>query len=249
MDKYQKNLLFCGYFDEQHSQVRDITKNFVCISKKNNVIVPSELDIKKDIFTINQEEDIFSTEYYFVILPIKTVSKVFYYQGKQEIEVLLDSFPFNPQKQGFCIPVDFNKRVSKIKICFENNLADDYFIKLKYIEADKDVYYSKQEENRKADLLKKLDLSHATGADLVNIYFQPCSENYAKTEIFLYRNGKIIAKYTVDEEMYFKSITGLAYGEYSYKIKQYDKDGKLLIETQESKFYIQEREQDTVVYI
>ena len=229
----------------------DIKNNFVCISKKNKIVVSSEFDIQKDVFTINQDEDIFSTEYYIAISPIKAISKVFYLQGKQETEVPSDAFPFNSQKHGFCVPINFEKRAKAIRICFQDNLANDYIIKLKYIESDKDVYYAKQEEKRKADLLKKMALSHATGLDLVNIYFHPCSEDYAKTEIYLYRNNRVIAKYIVDGEMYFKSITGLACGRYSYIVKQYDKNENLLIESPEESFSIDkiEKEEDYCVII
>lgn len=240
MDKYQKNLFLGSYFSEKHSNDTEITKKFCCISKKNLVVLPADFDITKDVFTIHQDEDIFSTEYYICFQSIAAVSKVFYCQGKQEIEVHLEDFPFNPQKQGFCVTVDFNNRTKYIRFRFKENLADDYILKLKYVESDKDVYYVKQEQKRKDDLLAALALSDATGPNLVNIYFQPCSKDYAKTEIQLYRNENIIAKYTIDGEMYFKSIAELANGQYHYIVKQFNKKGDLLIESPKKSFYIRE---------
>lgn len=48
----------------------------------------------------------------------------------------------------------------------------------------------------------------------------------------------MLAKYKVEEGVFFKSIGGLAYGTYEYIVKQFDKDNKLLIETDRIKFSI-----------
>lgn len=73
------------------------------------------------------------------------------------------------------------------------------------------------------------------GNDLVNIYFQPCREDYSRTEITLYKVDKnekfMLSKYKVDEEVFFKSITGLAYGKYAYKVRQYTKKNDIIFET------------------
>ena len=41
----------------------------------------------------------------------------------------------------------------------------------------------------------------------------------------------MILKTTVENGIFFKSITGLAYGRYAYIVKQFDKSNSLLVET------------------
>ena len=48
----------------------------------------------------------------------------------------------------------------------------------------------------------------------------------------------MLAKYKVDEETFFKSISGLAFGKYEFVLKQFDKDGNLLFETNRQSFEI-----------
>ena len=87
-------------------------------------------------------------------------------------------------------------------------------------------------------MLKIANIKVSTGADLVNIYFQPCCDNYACTEIALYKENMMLAKYKVEEDVFFKSINGLAYGKYSFILKQYDKDNAIILETGHIEFTI-----------
>ena len=73
-------------------------------------------------------------------------------------------------------------------------------------------------EITKMNLLKKLNITHACGSDLVNIKFQNCSEKVALTKIYLFDDKKqIMGTFKVDGDMFYKSITNLAYGKYFYK--------------------------------
>ena len=55
-----------------------------------------------------------------------------------------------------------------------------------YVEADKEKYYARKEEERKRRLLENAYVKAAVGANLVNVYFQPCCEEYGYTEIDFY---------------------------------------------------------------
>ena len=48
----------------------------------------------------------------------------------------------------------------------------------------------------------------------------------------------MLAKYKIDEEAFFKSIGGLAYGKYTFVLKQFDKDSNALFETEHIEFTI-----------
>ena len=146
--------------------------------------------------------------------------------------------PFEKQDDRFTMPIDFEKKIKSVKIVFKNGLADDLIVPVEYVEADKEAYYAQKEKERKEALLAAAAIKCSTGADLVNIYFQPCREGYAKTEIVLYRDNQLLAKYKVDEDCFFKSIGGLAYGKYGFVLKQFDKAGKAILETEQVFFTI-----------
>ena len=225
MDKYQKYIL-SKYGDnltrmfyracpiEQEEQGSSIQYLF-CDENTNSI-------------TIKQDEDINITRYILIIHGkanrYDVLSGVYVYKKKQWEQV-------NLEEKGYKMIIDFNERIEKIKLSFVNNLADDYIITINYQEADKEKYYAKKEQERKDNLFKTANIKVSTGADLVNIYFQPCCDSYARTEITLYKDNMMLAKYKVDEETFFKSIGGLAYGKYEFILKQFDNKGNIILET------------------
>ena len=131
---------------------------------------------------------------------------------------------------------DWAVPIEKVRFLVDNEFVEALEINIEYEFADVEAYDKKQEQKRKNDLIEKASIKHSTGADLVNIYFQPCSSDYIRTEIALYRDGLMLSKYKVDEESFFKSIGGLAYGTYSFIVKQFDKSDNLLLETEHIEF-------------
>lgn len=232
MDKYQKYIL-SKYGDnltrmfyracpiEQEEQGSSIQYLF-CDENTNSI-------------TIKQDEDINITRYILIahgkVNRYDVLSGISVYKKKQWEQVKLE-------EKGYKIIIDFNDRIEKVKLSFLNNLADDYIITINYQEADKEKYYAKKEQERKDNLFKTANIRVSTGADLVNIYFQPCCDSYARTEITLYKDNMMLAKYKVDEETFFKSIGGLAFGKYEFILKQLDKDNNIILETQKIAFSI-----------
>ena len=131
---------------------------------------------------------------------------------------------------------DWSVPIEKVRFLVDNEFVEALEINIEYEFADVEAYNKKQEQKRKNDLIERASIKHSTGADLVNIYFQPCSSDYIRTEIALYRDGLMLAKYKVDEESFFKSIGGLAYGTYSFIVKQFDRNDNLLLETEHIEF-------------
>ena len=73
------------------------------------------------------------------------------------------------------------------------------------------------------------------GNQLLNAYFQPCCDMvvYTKVELY-YREAdqkQLMRKYKVEEDSFFLSINGLAYGDYAVKVIQYDENQNILIES------------------
>ena len=233
MDKYQKYIL------EKYG----IRSNFIfhrCNPIVENKLVNEgivqygEFDIESDSFTLKQDEDINLLEYALVLVnKIDIFSNIAICKNDEWTDIALTMENNVPT---YKIIVNFNDRIEKIKFEFKNQLADDYIISVCYQEADKEKYYAKKEQERKDNLLKTANIKVSTGADLVNIYFQPCCDSYARTEITLYKDNMMLAKYKVDEETFFKSISGLAYGKYEFILKQFDDKGNIILETDKISF-------------
>ena len=235
MDKYQKVLL----------ENNDKNSFYYCVSVKNGGGAPNtDFNYSTDVFTLTQDEDIFSTKYTFILRANTNIATCsFYVNGEWHSA--------NQKGTSFCIELDFENRVEKVKLTFADNIVDDYIFSIQYVDADKDLYYQKQEAERKANMLQSAQIKHSTGTDLINIYFQPCCSDYEYTEILLYipqdsvtvggpvkkpSSWQMFKKCKVPAEDFYKSINGLAYGTYAYVIKQFDKKDNLLLETEYIEF-------------
>lgn len=220
LDKYGDSLLNVVFVRPIQEDKRNETRYIFCDEKSNSLI-------------IEQDEDINKTQYYLLVPSsanrYEIISNVFVYKNNEWKECEIE-------QKVFKTIIDFNDRVEKIKITFVNGLADELIIPLAYKEANVEKYYAKKEQEKKEDLLKKANVKVSTGADLVNIYFQPCSEDYAHTEIILYKDSMMLAKYKVAEEAFFKSISGLAYGKYEFILKQFNNKNECIVETNKINF-------------
>jgi hypothetical protein len=216
MDKYQEALLktsraYIGFSVREHL--------------KCNGIYEAEKIVLK------QESDITIRDYTLYVANI-SVETVYAIRGTEKISFTMQADPTCRETQiRFYYPIDFDNKIDSIMLVFKNNLADELLIPVVYQEADKQAYYAKKEQERKDALLKSANIKVATGTDLVNIYFQPCCDEYCKTEITLYKDSMMLAKYKVNEEMFFHSISGLAYGKYEFVLKQFDNKGNIILET------------------
>ena len=237
MNKYQRAIL----------ENQDTKVFYTCSSVKNHAPTAADFDYDTDKYQLIQEEDIFSTQYEFIVKANSNIESCeFCINGEWHTA---------ERKEGnFLLVLDFNSRTEKIKLSFADNIADDYIFSVQYVEADKDLYYQKQEADRKANMLQSAQIKHSTGTDLINIYFQPCCSDYEYTEIYLYipqdyvteggpygpvkkpSSWQLFKKCKVPSEDFYKSINGLAYGTYAYIIKQFDKKDNLLLETEYIEF-------------
>lgn len=250
MDKYQDNLL-----NTNQSYYRFAVRD----------VLGKESVLKNDIIVVKQDEDITITDYTLFIANI-AIEAVYAVSGKNKVPFNCEidpeySSPESGNRNRFFYHISFEDKIDNVLIIFKNNFADDLLLKVKYMEADKKAYYDRMDKQHKEDLLKQANVRCSTGADLVNIYFQPCCDKYAYTEILLYIateakytshsiNGgrsfskqealswNMIKKCKVDPEDFMKSITGLAYGLYSFILIQYNSDSNVLIQTDRIEFSI-----------
>lgn len=234
MNRYQKFLF--GHLSP--SGEFDVTCDLIDGSKWGY----ATFDETTDALTVRQDDDIEITKYLLNLGMEKN-------DALTEVSVFIDGqwkeiLPINDK---YVVTTDFDNRVEKIKFSFRNGIADDYILSLIYAEADKEKYYARKVEERKRRLLENAYVKAAVGANLVNVYFQPCCEEYGYTEIDFYvtknklegltQEWQIITKRQTSEDFYI-SLAGLAYGEYSFILRQYDKNEHELIESERINFTI-----------
>lgn len=247
MNKYQKYIL------DTFANGNNFVFSLCCpIDLENDSTTCGAFDETTDSFNITQVDDITNTQYVLIIDLNNTETNPFEVvsvrKNNQWIEI-----PFTSNQ--YKIIADFDDRIDAIKFSFVNKIADDYILGVTYTEADKEQYYAKLEQERKDHLLTTAAIKVSTGADLVNIYFQPCCDEYDHTEIKLFvpkdhvtvggqysqkkpSSWTIIKKCDVPTADFYQSINGLAYGKYAFILKQFDKNNQLLLETNYIEFLI-----------
>ncbi len=190
---------------------------------------------------ITQAEDITKTKYTLRIVS-GCAEKIYAIKGDIKLELHSEESPQSKIKRPLAIfscPIDFDDRIDSIEIQFKYDVADSLMIPVVFEEADKTAYYEQKAKENQEALIAKAQIKNQVGADLVNIYFQPCCDEYAKTTIILYnKDQQLMAKYKIEEDVFFKSISGLAYGTYYYELIQYDTNGIDLIKTNKIAFTI-----------
>lgn len=172
----------------------------------------------------------------------------------------IDYLPKNINDSGnvrIVIPVDFDNKIKELTLHF-NGVVDPITVPVEFVCANKSIYDYKVEKERQKNFEEIANISISTGSDLVNIYFQPCSDNYDRStvELWLAEGGfdsysmacnsrpshrpskpsvskptRMIGKFNVEDGMMFKSITGLARGIYGVTVSQYDNEGNLLFKS------------------
>lgn len=244
MNRYQKYILNTLDFDEKNFLFSCCCPAGSEEAKKS--ICYGAFDKTTDSFNITQDDDITKTQYVLVIdmtyVEINPFENLSVCKNDQWDDISCIN-------KKYKIIADFDDRISAIRFSFKNKIADDYILKVTYTEADREQYYAKLKQERKDNLLTTAAIKVSTGADLVNIYFQPCCDEYDHTEIRLFvpkdyvtvggpygpvqkpSSWSLIKKCDVSAEDFYKSISGLAYGKYAFILKQFDRSNRLLLET------------------
>lgn len=208
-----------------------------------------KMDLDSKALNLEQEEDINLVKYQLVILgkqdecPIEEVAT--YKSGKWTSIKNHDDTDFKglaspdyyKKRFGnsfnyYVVDLDFNDRIEKIKFTYKNNIVDPIEISINYNEADKEKYYQKVAAQKRQELLSKMSVSCRTGDSLVNVYWQNATNDVKKTRLELFLDNKQpIMKNEMDADMMFKSVQGLAYGKYYFKLSQYDTKDSLVVTT------------------
>ena len=237
MDKYQEQL------------VNERTLGFLGFDDSVKTLNDSVLDRKSMKLTIKQKADITITKYLvaMVVCDNSPIEKVLYKIGdhweekkSQLPKGTLDKYGINDgnlaKEESYPITFDFDNRIEEIKLVFKNGLADDLVIPVVYLEASKDAYYQKIQEQNRAQLEEKASVIVKTGIDLINVFFQPVSKqfSYAVVELFLVNSStskQTVGEFKPNDKQFFVSICGLAKAEFGIILKEFDKDDHIIFES------------------
>ena len=109
MDKYQKVLL----------ETDNSSTFYSCTSKKNNTILNGGFNYDENVYTLTQEDDIFSTKYEFVIKTNPNIETcIFLLNGEWKSA--------DRKETVFYVELDIENRIEQIKLTFADNIVDDY---------------------------------------------------------------------------------------------------------------------------
>lgn len=216
----------------------------------NDKSYAAKIDIDKKELILNQEEDINLTRYQFVVISDPKgsgIESVAYQTNKKWVDAklinskktegifsIIDYYRISLE-HGFdlyVVDLDFNDRATIIRITYKNGIIDPIELKINYVEADKDKYYQKVAAQNRSELLAKMSVSCKTGASLVNVFWQNATKDVKKVlfELFL-DNKQLIMKNEMDSDTMFKSVTGLAYGKYYFRLSQFNEKDELIVAT------------------
>lgn len=238
MDNYQKFILektLCSISKDMDVKEKKAVANFIN---------------ENDEFVVQQDEN-YKIKKHNILISGFSISSV-EIDGKKCDKIDSLKLCYLDDKVNLAV-VDFDNKANEITLNFANNLAEPLTLKLKFIESDHASFDAKEAESNRQNLMAAANIKLATGADLVNVYFKPVTDNYGHTVIELYlakgnfeeHHGSVVhddwkpkllsgtiesllGKFKVEDGMFFKAITGLANGVYGVKITEFDKSEKPL---------------------
>lgn len=187
--------------------------------------------LSNNLLTLEQNENYNITKYKLSIYGT-AISKVEYNDSCESVVAEKIS------EHQHLVNIDFENKISFIKIYIKNDLVDPIIVNIEYLFADVKKYDLKVEKEKEAQLIKKASVIVDSGLDLINVSFQPINEKYSYSKVELYKvcasktnDYQLMGKYKVEGEIYFHSITGLAYGKYSVILYEYDHDDNVIYKT------------------
>ena len=210
--------------------------NIECINTPEEGLLTS-LKFNNGHLTLEQNENYNITKYKIAIVG-ECISKVEY---EVNYETLISE---EISQNKHLLNIDFENRFFDFKIYIKNDLVDPITITIEHVHADIEKYDLKIKKEQEEQLVKKANVVVNAGASLINVSFQPVNEKYTYSKVELYKvfgpkiisgnkmiDYQLMGKYKVDGEIYYHSITGLAYGKYAVILLEYDKENNVIYKT------------------
>lgn len=240
MNSYQKFILektLCFIFKNMDVKEKKSVTNFLN---------------ENDEFVVQQDEN-YNIKKHNILISGLIISSV-EIDGKKGDKIDTPRHSYFDDKMNLAV-VDFDNRAKEIAFNFANNIAEPLTLKLKFVESDHASFDAKETESNRQNLMAAANIKLATGADLVNVYFQPVTDNYSYSIIELYLANdnferqhissgvvvhmappkllggtieSLLGKFKVEDGMFFKAITGLTKGVYGVKLTEFDNNNNPL---------------------
>lgn len=198
-----------------------------------------DFSFRGGIISITQNDNYHVHEYNInIVHPV--ISEIWIIKkGKKVIGTNLEQFSRK-------VVIDFDHKSPSIFISFKDDLADAIEIPIEYIDADKKAWDEKVRKETAEELANIVNVKITKADSLVNILFRPINKNYIHCKVVLYYtytfNGEkqyqLIGEFKSVENMFFIPITNLGHASYAICLKQYDKENKLIYESDKIVFQI-----------
>ena len=178
------------------------------------------ITLSNGVIILKQNENAY-IEKYSVVLELPTISSL--KVADKEIENKCGKFEFI---------LDFANKVKEVYITFVDGIADPATLQVNYQESSKEVWDEKMRIKNQKVLTEKAKVKVSTGDGVINVNFQPVNDSFSYSKVVLYAvsgsDYQLMAKYKTPEDVYFHSISGLAYGTYAIVLVEYDSNDKEL---------------------
>lgn len=203
-----------------------ILKNVSIKLFNSNLGIEEKIKINENMIELYQNDN-YNLNKYNLLINSNVISSVEVYKNEWNM--------INGYQGNFVCEIDFLDKIEKIKIVFNNNICDPIIFDISYIEANKLIYDELKEKESLNLLAKKASIRVTTGLSLINVLFQPVSEEYSYSKIELYSflddTPLLMARYKISDDLFFLAINNLAYGTYKIKVYEYDKDNNIIFES------------------
>lgn len=234
MNRYQnKALSLCGVPCDKFGMV---------YSKKHGVVT-ADLSISEEgTLQIKDDRDYFSREYTMYLRVGEIFDAEVRIDGKWS-KLVSGSFQ-DPKGQSFTgVVLDFtlDHRPDCLRLSLSNGIIDPIEFKLEYNLITKEEY--EEIQNSPEVLRKKMDVTYRTGATLINIFWKLAKEGAVeKVKVALFARNKneirLMANFMLPNDIFYKSIDGLAPGDYAFEVIQLDKQGREIVSSGQVLFSI-----------
>lgn len=148
------------------------------------------------------------------------------------------------------IKLDFDNKVSSIRIEFNHNLADQIEIPIEFIDADRAAWDAKEEKEYRENLAKLASIKIIKGDFFINVLFNPLdAEKYSYSVVTLFYSyhdytsrediHQLMGSFKSENDKFFIPICNLGYGHYSLILKQFNKENQIMYESERIEFSIE----------
>ena len=155
------------------------------------------------------------------------------------------------------IIIDFDEKSPFLFVSFKDKLTDPIKLPIEYTDANKKEWDEKVRKEKADELAKIVNVKFITGDSLVDVLFKPISKEYHHAIATLYfscedehRNAslQLMGDFKSENGMYYIPICNIGYGKFVATLSQFDKNNKLIYESEKLNFEIRSNHKRVQTY-